>query len=173
MSTFHYAKVPVTPMLLHFNIIFSIHSVISSHMSFVLIVNWNKVNHYSTQQYVNTVTCFIKYILGTLICMICMRMGQYQLDYIHDFSSDYPCALQRDILLQGRLYLSENCLCFYSNVFRGTKVMRWGRRTLQREWGVVQWKYVDKSTKCKNNFAKTLAKTPKNVFTLTWQVIDY
>lgn len=37
---------------------------------------------------------------------------------------DYPCALQRDILLQGRIYLSNNWLCFYSNVFRGTKVMR-------------------------------------------------
>ncbi|XP_026217600.1 protein Aster-C isoform X2 [Anabas testudineus] len=36
--------------------------------------------------------------------------------------ADYPCALQRDILLQGRLYLSENCLCFYTNVFRGTKI---------------------------------------------------
>ncbi|KAM6976453.1 protein Aster-C [Aplochiton taeniatus] len=36
---------------------------------------------------------------------------------------DYPCALQRDILLQGRLYLSENWLCFYSNVFRGTKIL--------------------------------------------------
>ncbi|XP_017261819.1 protein Aster-C isoform X2 [Kryptolebias marmoratus] len=36
---------------------------------------------------------------------------------------DYPCALQRDILLQGRLYLSENWVCFYSNVFRGTKIM--------------------------------------------------
>lgn len=36
---------------------------------------------------------------------------------------DYPCALQRDILLQGRLYLSENWLCFYSNVFRGTKIV--------------------------------------------------
>uniref|UniRef100_A0A4W5NLZ6 GRAM domain-containing protein n=1 Tax=Hucho hucho TaxID=62062 RepID=A0A4W5NLZ6_9TELE len=35
---------------------------------------------------------------------------------------DYTCALQRDILLQGRLYLSENWLCFYSNVFWGTKV---------------------------------------------------
>ncbi|KAJ4925636.1 hypothetical protein JOQ06_018361 [Pogonophryne albipinna] len=35
---------------------------------------------------------------------------------------DYTCALQRDILLQGRLYLSENWLCFYSNVFRGTKI---------------------------------------------------
>lgn len=36
--------------------------------------------------------------------------------------SDYPCALHRDILLQGRLYLSEHWLCFYSNVFWGTKV---------------------------------------------------
>ncbi|XP_075906517.1 protein Aster-C isoform X2 [Nelusetta ayraudi] len=35
---------------------------------------------------------------------------------------DFPCALHRDILLQGRLYLSENWLCFYSNVFWGTKI---------------------------------------------------
>nr|XP_046227298.1 protein Aster-C isoform X2 [Scatophagus argus] len=35
---------------------------------------------------------------------------------------DCTCALQRDILLQGRLYLSENWLCFYSNVFRSTKI---------------------------------------------------
>ncbi|KAM9839329.1 protein Aster-C isoform 2-T2 [Aulostomus maculatus] len=35
---------------------------------------------------------------------------------------DYPCALQRDILLQGRLYLTENWLGFYSNVFWGTKI---------------------------------------------------
>lgn len=32
--------------------------------------------------------------------------------------SDYSCALQKDILLQGRIYLSENWLCFYSNIFR-------------------------------------------------------
>ncbi|XP_037312271.1 protein Aster-C [Pungitius pungitius] len=36
---------------------------------------------------------------------------------------DYPCALQRDILLQGRLYLTENWLCFHSNVFRSTKII--------------------------------------------------
>ncbi|CAN9506301.1 unnamed protein product [Ophioblennius macclurei] len=36
---------------------------------------------------------------------------------------DYTCALQRDILLQGRIYLSESWVCFYSNVFRGTKIM--------------------------------------------------
>uniref|UniRef100_A0A673FW90 GRAM domain-containing protein n=1 Tax=Sinocyclocheilus rhinocerous TaxID=307959 RepID=A0A673FW90_9TELE len=37
--------------------------------------------------------------------------------------ADYTCALQKDILLQGRIYLTENCLCFYSQVFRGTKVI--------------------------------------------------
>ncbi|XP_048123050.1 protein Aster-C isoform X1 [Alosa alosa] len=37
--------------------------------------------------------------------------------------TDYTCALQRDLLLQGRIYLSENLLCFYSNVFRGTKIV--------------------------------------------------
>ncbi|XP_061573738.1 protein Aster-A isoform X2 [Cololabis saira] len=31
---------------------------------------------------------------------------------------DYSCALQKDILLQGRLYLSENWISFYSNIFR-------------------------------------------------------
>ncbi|KAM4701262.1 protein Aster-C isoform 2-T3 [Discoglossus pictus] len=31
---------------------------------------------------------------------------------------DYGCALQRDILLQGRIYLSENFICFHSNIFR-------------------------------------------------------
>ncbi|XP_067831534.1 protein Aster-B-like isoform X2 [Heptranchias perlo] len=31
---------------------------------------------------------------------------------------DYSCALQRDILLQGRIYISENWVCFYSNIFR-------------------------------------------------------
>ncbi|KAK0134579.1 GRAM domain-containing protein 1B [Merluccius polli] len=36
---------------------------------------------------------------------------------------DYHCALQRDILLQGRLYLTENWLCFHSNVFKGTKIL--------------------------------------------------
>ncbi|XP_046712875.1 GRAM domain-containing protein 2A isoform X3 [Silurus meridionalis] len=29
----------------------------------------------------------------------------------------YSCALLRDILLQGRLYISQNWLCFYANIF--------------------------------------------------------
>ncbi|KAM6447452.1 protein Aster-C isoform 3-T3 [Liasis olivaceus] len=36
---------------------------------------------------------------------------------------DYACALQKDILLQGRLYLSENWVCFYSNIFRWETVI--------------------------------------------------
>uniref|UniRef100_A0A8C1UWD0 GRAM domain containing 1Bb n=1 Tax=Cyprinus carpio TaxID=7962 RepID=A0A8C1UWD0_CYPCA len=42
-------------------------------------------------------------------------------DYLKLFKyvlENYSCALQRDILLQGRLYLSENWICFYSNIFR-------------------------------------------------------
>jgi len=30
---------------------------------------------------------------------------------------DYGCALQRDILVQGRLYVSENHVCFHANIF--------------------------------------------------------
>ncbi|KAH0563519.1 hypothetical protein GP486_001911 [Trichoglossum hirsutum] len=30
---------------------------------------------------------------------------------------DYGCALQKDILLQGRLYVSEGHICFHSNIF--------------------------------------------------------
>jgi len=32
-------------------------------------------------------------------------------------SADYGCALQRDILIQGRLYISENHVCFHANIF--------------------------------------------------------
>ncbi|KAI0370045.1 hypothetical protein BV20DRAFT_967034 [Pilatotrama ljubarskyi] len=30
---------------------------------------------------------------------------------------DYGCALQREILIQGRLYISENHVCFHANIF--------------------------------------------------------
>ncbi|KAL1131695.1 hypothetical protein AAG570_011308, partial [Ranatra chinensis] len=40
---------------------------------------------------------------------------------------DYSCAIQRDILLHGRLYISQNYLCFYANIFRWETqvVLRW------------------------------------------------
>lgn len=31
---------------------------------------------------------------------------------------DYSCALQRDILVHGRLYVTQNFICFYANIFR-------------------------------------------------------
>ncbi|XP_049732789.1 protein Aster-C isoform X2 [Elephas maximus indicus] len=51
------------------------------------------------------------------------RNEEYKKQFTHlpdteKLIADYACALQRDILLQGRLYLSENWLCFYSNIFR-------------------------------------------------------
>ncbi|KAI6652287.1 GRAM domain-containing protein 1B-like [Oopsacas minuta] len=30
---------------------------------------------------------------------------------------DYSCALAKEILIQGRMYVSQNWLCFYSNIF--------------------------------------------------------
>ena len=30
---------------------------------------------------------------------------------------DYGCALQREILIQGRFYISENHVCFHANIF--------------------------------------------------------
>lgn len=40
---------------------------------------------------------------------------------------DYSCALQRDILLQGRIYVTQNYLCFYANIFRWETLvqLRW------------------------------------------------
>ncbi|GAB1300289.1 Protein Aster-C [Apodemus speciosus] len=51
------------------------------------------------------------------------RNEEYRQQFTHlpdseKLIADYACALQKDILLQGRLYLSENWLCFYSNIFR-------------------------------------------------------
>lgn len=31
--------------------------------------------------------------------------------------NDYSCALQRDILIHGRMYLSSNWICFHANIF--------------------------------------------------------
>ena len=37
---------------------------------------------------------------------------------MYDFSlSDFSCALSREILLQGRIYISQGWFCFYSNIF--------------------------------------------------------
>jgi hypothetical protein len=53
--------------------------------------------------------------------------GDYLIDGAYGFPSschplskryeDYGCALQREILVQGRLYVSENHLCFHANIF--------------------------------------------------------
>ncbi|KAF8606537.1 GRAM-domain-containing protein [Ceratobasidium sp. AG-I] len=37
-----------------------------------------------------------------------------EMDYL---IQDYGCAWHREILIQGRLYISENHLCFYANIF--------------------------------------------------------
>ena len=37
---------------------------------------------------------------------------------IHFLISEYSCAMQKDILIHGRLYATVNYLCFYANIFR-------------------------------------------------------
>lgn len=55
--------------------------------------------------YVNSLFCYIL-VLKALLS-------------IHRFSHllDYSCALQRDILIHGRLYVTQSWLCFYANIF--------------------------------------------------------
>ena len=38
-------------------------------------------------------------------------------------AADYSCALQKDILVQGRLYISPEFVCFYANIFRWETVV--------------------------------------------------
>lgn len=40
------------------------------------------------------------------------------------------CALQQKILLQGKLYISQNFACFYANIFGNETIVR---REQQRE----------------------------------------
>lgn len=49
--------------------------------------------------------------------------------------ADYSCALQRDILVHGRLYVSQNYLCFYANIFRWETCL------------CIKWKDVESITK--------------------------
>lgn len=48
---------------------------------------------------------------------------------------EYSCAIQRDILVHGRLYVSQNYLCFYANIFR------WETQV------TIRWKDVTSLTK--------------------------
>ncbi|CAG5123979.1 unnamed protein product [Candidula unifasciata] len=36
---------------------------------------------------------------------------------------DYSCALQKDILVQGRMYISQNWICFYAKIFNWETVL--------------------------------------------------
>ena len=48
------------------------------------------------------------------------------------FPADYGCALQREILIQGRLYISEHHLSFYANIFGWVTSVRRSRPCCRR-----------------------------------------
>uniref|UniRef100_A0A3B5MLD2 GRAM domain containing 2A n=1 Tax=Xiphophorus couchianus TaxID=32473 RepID=A0A3B5MLD2_9TELE len=53
-------------------------------------------------------------MLDACYFFICCSLVKY---FLLLLLSVYSCALLRDILLQGRLYISRNWLCFYANLF--------------------------------------------------------
>lgn len=58
---------------------------------------------------------FLRMIISLMVCTLFVYLV-----YLKEELTglvDYGCALQRDILIQGRLYISENHMCFYANIF--------------------------------------------------------
>ena len=86
-------------------------------------------------------------------------------------SCDFPvcsCALQRDLLLQGRLYISPNWLCFHASLFgkdikvvisgkasaRGREVLACGHRSQTCPsvlWRLVRPLTARRSTPCQGS----------------------
>ena len=52
-----------------------------------------------------------------LIEGVCVPFVAVLVPSVHGFLQDYGCALQREILVQGRIYISENHICFHANIF--------------------------------------------------------
>lgn len=65
-------------------------------------------------------------VIRKLIKKRCQRQRDLLKVNITKFS-DYSCALQKEILVQGRLYVTQNYLCFYANIFgwETTVTLKW------------------------------------------------
>lgn len=61
-------------------------------------------------------------------------------------SCDFPvcsCALQRDLLLQGRLYISPNWLCFHASLFgKDIKVVKSGKASARGREAPGLWAHL-------------------------------
>lgn len=62
-----------------------------------------------------------------LVCSVKQSVHSYNVQLKSFFSpswSGYTCALQKDILYQGRMFVSDHWICFHSKVFgKDTKVL--------------------------------------------------
>lgn len=74
----------------------------------------------------------VNYILTSpiLVCLFCKTVSAQLQRAVNEFlfffpcSSGYTCALQKDILYQGRMFVSDHWICFHSKVFgKDTKVL--------------------------------------------------
>lgn len=74
------------------------------------------------------------------ICTVSTHLLILRIGVLSFLFSVYSCALLRDILLQGRLYISRNWLCFYANLFgKDIKVWMTDRHLYKLTWTALNW----------------------------------
>ncbi len=68
-------------------------------------------------------TCIIAWCMHAV--QLLPVVGKHHCNDLSLFHSipDYSCALQKDILVQGRLYITQSYICFYANIFRWETVV--------------------------------------------------
>ena len=66
---------------------------------------------------INAIAIFTSYSITFLKRIILSKVCPLLLCTVSDLSVDYGCSLQREILIQGRLYISKNHICFHANIF--------------------------------------------------------
>lgn len=58
---------------------------------------------------------------------------------VNENIGDYSCAIQKDILVHGRMYVSSNFVCFHANiiVYETRFVLRWKDVKAISEWSKI------------------------------------
>ncbi len=62
--------------------------------------------------------CQIINFIKIFCCILCLMLTVLPVVDVCLVLVDYSCAMQKDILVHGRLYITQNWVCFYANIFR-------------------------------------------------------
>jgi hypothetical protein len=68
-----------------------------------------------------TITCNVSTVTHKYeitIWLIAIWLEHYICKNVHPSISDYSCAFQREILVHGRMYVTQNRICFHANIFK-------------------------------------------------------